>query len=85
MAAATEIFLRSAKAICPALPGDELSLFASKLSGKAFKKKEIFLQAGKVKKEICFITAGLVRSFYIDNSGNEITVGVYIYITNKKR
>lgn len=77
MEQATDLFLKSAKTICPSMTADELSLFASKLSPKDLKKKDLFLQAGKVQKAIGFIAEGLVRSFYIDNEGNEITVGFY--------
>ena len=77
MDAATAMYLTSIKAICPAVPEDELSLLASKLSFSALRKKDIFLQAGKVQQAIGFIAEGLVRSFYMDNSGNEITVGFY--------
>ena len=56
---------------------EALSLFASKLLPKELKKKDFFIHADKVQKEIGFIAQGLVRSFYIDNSGNEITVGFY--------
>ncbi|WP_343670567.1 Crp/Fnr family transcriptional regulator [Chitinophaga sp.] len=77
MEVATEIFIASARTICPKLSTDELSLFASKLVFQELKKKEIFLQAGKVQNAIGFIAAGLVRSFYIDDNGNEITVGFY--------
>lgn len=77
MESATGMYLKSVKAICPAVSEEELLLFASKLSFKEFRKKEVFLQWGKVQKAIGFITEGLVRSFYIDNNGNEITVGFY--------
>lgn len=77
MESATEMYLNSVKAICSAVSGGELSLFAPKLTVKEFKKKDIFLQSGKVQKELGFIAKGLVRSFYIDNDGNEITVGFY--------
>lgn len=56
---------------------EELSLFASKLTFKELKKKEVFLHSGKVQKAIGFIAEGLVRSFYIDDNGNEINVGFY--------
>ena len=77
MESATAMYLKSVRVICPALSDEALQLFASKLSFAALKKKEIFLQSGKVQKAIGFIAKGLVRSFYIDNDGNEITVGFY--------
>lgn len=77
MESAEEIFLKSVKVICPGFTGAELSAFASVISIQEYNKKAIFLQSGKVQKAIGFIAKGLVRSFYIDNDGNEITVGFY--------
>ena len=71
------LYLKSVKDICPALTDVELSQFAARLTVKELKKKDLFLQAGKVQKAIGFIAEGLVRSFFIDNEGNEITVGFY--------
>ena len=72
-----EIFLASVKAICPGLSEDELATFGSIVTIKEFDKKAVFLQSGKVQKAIGFVIEGLVRSSYIDNEGNEITVGFY--------
>lgn len=72
-----QAYIRSLKQICPALTDNELSLFVSKLSFLDLKKKEFFVEAGTVQKAIGFITGGLVRSFYIDSAGDEITVGFY--------
>jgi len=73
----TELFLKSVQAVCPDLPDLELSLFASKLSVETLNKKDFFLREGTVQKAIGFITTGLVRSFFTDHDGNEITVGFY--------
>jgi len=77
MQAETDTYIQSVKAICPNIPGDELAQFASLLTVKELKKKDLFLQSGKVQKAIGFIAKGLVRSFFIDEQGNEITVGFY--------
>jgi len=77
MKKATEIYLESVKAICPKLTDHECVLFATKLSVHERKKKELFLESGKVQKALGFIASGLVRSFYIDHNGNERTVGFY--------
>jgi len=73
----TDIFLKSVRTICPDLTDAELSQFASVLTVKELKKKDLFLESGKVQKAVGFITEGLVRSFYIDHEGNDITVGFY--------
>lgn len=77
MEEATEIYLASLRSFCPKLSDHELSLFASKLTFQELKKKELFIQAGKVQKNMGFIVKGLVRSSYIDFTGMEITVGFY--------
>lgn len=77
MQSAMEIYLKSVREICPALSDEELLQFASQLTFQEFKKKDFFLQSGKIQKAIGFITKGLVRSFYIDENGDEITVGFY--------
>lgn len=73
----TAIYLNSVRAICPGVTDDEFSGFASRLTCKELKKKDFFLQSDKVQKAIGFIVKGLVRSFFIDPDGNEITVGFY--------
>jgi CRP-like cAMP-binding protein len=77
METATEIYLASLRNFCPKLTDHELSLFASKLTFQELKKRELFIQAGKVQKNMGFIAQGLVRSSYIDFTGIEITVGFY--------
>jgi CRP-like cAMP-binding protein len=69
--------LKSVGVICPNVTDDELSHFAAKLTFKELKKKGLFIKADKVQKAIGFIAKGLVRSFFIDRDGNEITVGFY--------
>jgi len=70
-------FLTSVQAICPGVTSEELSLIASRLTGMELRKKELFVQSGKIQKTIGFIAQGLVRSFIIDRDGVERTVGFY--------
>lgn len=71
------LFIQSAKAICPVLTDAELTHFSALLMCLSLKKKEFFLQSGQIQQHIGFITKGLVRSFYIDSQGNDITVRFY--------
>jgi len=77
MEAGTEIYLESVRKICPHITDVELEQFALKLTVQELKKKDVFLQSGKVQKAIGFIAEGLTRSFFIDRDENEITVGFY--------
>lgn len=77
MKSASEVFLNSIQKICPNISDHELDLFASKITFGELNKKELLLETGKIQKSICFIAEGLVRSFYVDHEGYEITVGFY--------
>jgi CRP/FNR family transcriptional regulator len=72
-----KIFLNSVRSICPELTEQELTLFSEKLSVITFQKKEIFIQSGQVQQSVGFIVSGLIRSYYIDDNGNEKTVRFY--------
>ena len=74
---AIETLLATIRILCPGLSGDELAAFVSMSRVQELKKKDIFLRAGAIQKSIGFIAKGLVRSSYVDNDGNEITVGFY--------
>lgn len=41
------------------------------------KQKQFFIHANTIQKEIGFIFSGLIRAFYIDNNGNEISVNFF--------
>lgn len=80
-----EIYLKSVRTLCPNVTEDEIIQFASKLIIKELKRKDIFLHSGKIQKEIGFITNGLVRSFFVNQAGDEINVGFYAegdYVTH---
>jgi len=49
----------------------EIDEIFSKLTSKLYQKKDYILQEGKICTSRYFIISGLVRSFYIDNKGNE--------------
>ena len=49
----------------------EIDEIYSKLIPKTFEKKDYILREGQICKNNYFIVNGLVRSFYIDNKGNE--------------
>ena len=49
----------------------EIDEIFSKLTPKSYQKKDFILQEGKICNNKYFIISGLVRSFYIDNKGNE--------------
>jgi CRP-like cAMP-binding protein len=67
-------YLKSFQAICPNATIEELNYLESGLSVVELKPKHFFIHANTMQKEIGFVYSGLLRAFYIDNNGNEISV-----------
>jgi CRP-like cAMP-binding protein len=68
-----ELFIERMKFICPEMTNEEIEAFKYGLYEKSFKKKELLFDQLKPQDHILFITSGLMRSFYIDNKGNQIS------------
>lgn len=51
----------------------QIDLIRSKISFKEIRKNEYYQEAGKVPKEIIFLTEGIMRVCYFDNKGDEVT------------
>jgi CRP-like cAMP-binding protein len=69
-----EAYLKSFQTICPNTTIEELNYLESGLSVVELKAKHFFIHANTIQKEIGFLYSGLLRAFYIDNNGNEISV-----------
>ncbi|MGV3609805.1 MAG: Crp/Fnr family transcriptional regulator [Fluviicola sp.] len=51
----------------------QIDLITSKVVVRSIKKDAYYHEAGKIPREIIFLTAGIMRICYYDNKGNEIT------------
>lgn len=60
--------------LCPNATSDELNYIQNGLTISEFKPRHFYLQANTIQKEIGFVVSGLLRTFHVDNKGNEITV-----------
>jgi CRP/FNR family transcriptional regulator len=69
-----QAFLDSVKSLCPKVTDTELGYLESGLSVVELKAKHFYVHAGTVQREIGFVLRGLLRSFFVDADGNEITV-----------
>ena len=74
MQEAVAAFLKSVSAICPKVSSSELEYLAGGLSVTEWKARHFYLHAGTVQTNIGFVYSGLVRAFYIDGKGHEISV-----------
>jgi CRP/FNR family transcriptional regulator, anaerobic regulatory protein len=68
-----QIFLKSMQVICPEITDDELKEFTSGLTVKHYKCKELIFDCSAAQSEILYIIEGLVRSFYVNEKGAEIS------------
>jgi CRP-like cAMP-binding protein len=51
----------------------QIDLIKSKVVAKSLKKDAYYQEAGKIPREIIFLTKGIIRISYYDNKGNDIT------------
>ena len=64
----------SIKSLCPKLTEVELQYLQSSLTISQLQPKHFYIHAGTIQDEIGFVYNGLIRSFCVDEKGNEITV-----------
>ena len=51
-----------------------LSSFADGLSVSELNTKQFYIKAGDIQSQIGYVYSGLIRAFYVDSKGNEVTV-----------
>jgi CRP-like cAMP-binding protein len=71
---AIDSYLRSFKTLCPQVTAAELDYLASGLTVSDLKPRHFYLHANTIQKEIGFVFSGLLRAFYIDDKGDQISV-----------
>ena len=74
MKEAIEAYLNSVKSLCSKVTEVELNYLKSGITVIELNPKHFYLHSNSIQKEIGFLYSGLMRSFYIDNNGNEISV-----------
>ena len=55
------------------LPQDELIVFKESLSARQLRKGEYFITEGQLSIHLALVESGYLRTFHLDNKGNEIT------------
>lgn len=67
-------YLIAVRTLCPNVSHTALNYLKSGLRVVELQPKHFFIHANVIQQEIGFVFQGLIRAFYIDNHGNEITV-----------
>lgn len=70
-----DTYLERYTTLSPEISEEELLFVKNNLSLTVWKKNTFYLNSGTVQKDLGFIHSGLVRVFYIDHNGNEMTSG----------
>lgn len=60
--------------MCPKMTREELNYLESGLTITQLQPKHFYIHAGTIQEQIGFVYKGLIRSFFVDEKGNEITV-----------
>lgn len=74
MQEAYDAYIGSVRALCPRMTADEAASLRQGLRVTQYRNDQPFLTAGAVQRELGWVHTGLMRSFYVDAAGNEITV-----------
>jgi CRP/FNR family transcriptional regulator, anaerobic regulatory protein len=69
-----ETYLNALTTLCPKLTMAELAHFAESMTISELKNKSFYIKGGDIQKHIGFVYQGLLRAYYIDAKGNEITI-----------
>jgi CRP-like cAMP-binding protein len=69
-----EQYIKSIKQTCPKISGPEIEYLVPGLTIQTLESKHFYIQAGTVQKYIGFVCSGLMRAFYIDTDGKDITI-----------
>jgi CRP-like cAMP-binding protein len=67
-------YLDSVKSLCPKVTDEELENLRGGLSITELQSKHFYIHANALQHEIGFVFQGLLRAFYVDEKGNEITI-----------
>lgn len=74
MKEAFKAYLDSVKAICPEVTDQYLAFLEPGLTLSELKPKHFYIHANTLQNEIGFVYRGLLRSFFVNPEGKEITV-----------
>lgn len=69
-----ENHLQIYKHFIPDISDEELLYLRENITVTEFKKKSFYLKAGQVQKSLGYLHKGLLRAFYVDSDGKEITM-----------
>ncbi len=70
-----DTYLKRYQTVSPEISEEECLFVKSHLSVIELKKNACYIHAGEIQQSMGFICSGLIRAFYLDQTGEEITMG----------
>jgi CRP/FNR family transcriptional regulator, anaerobic regulatory protein len=67
-------YIDTVRKMCPSITQQEIDYLVSGLEVQTLEQKHFYIQANTIQKNIGYIYSGLMRAFYIDNEGKDITI-----------
>ena len=67
-------YSKALRNICPELSDEEITFMLNSVTITELKAKEMYLKPGDVQESLVFSYRGLLRSFYINDKGEDITI-----------
>ena len=74
MEAALKEYIEKIQEICPQIREEHLSQINKNFSITNIAQKHHYIKAGELQSSIGYIASGLIRAYYINENGNEVTV-----------
>ena len=74
MKEAIQTYLKTVKHLCTHEESDALNFLESGLTISTLADKHFYIQANTTQNNVGFVFSGLLRAFYIDDNGDEITI-----------
>jgi len=69
-----QAYSRALMEVCPEFNSEEITFMCNKVNVISLKANTIYLKAGEIQQSIAFSLKGLLRSFHINDKGEEITI-----------
>lgn len=74
MQEAVDTYLASVRSLCPRVTEEELAFLKQGLVVSELRPRHFYIHAQAIQQRVGFVYRGLLRSFYVDAQGREITV-----------
>jgi len=69
-----DTYCKALRKVCPELSNEEINYMFKNITIIKLKTKELYVNSGEIQDNLAFSCSGLLRSFYINDKGEDITI-----------